>query len=323
VAGRQQAQGQGAAEELQHAPRDGLGATRIWPACIPRKVPPSADVHSRIDLNHAMHPPIAADPRLDGPFCSSKGKDTDAEAIAVPFVAVATVGQTEARRTAVGAITSGVLRPEDIDSAVIGRTALVYVPFWRMELDVASEHLRIAGHVKAGGLSLPIPLPSKSHKQSELLVMAHSTFPFTPKLSERSTTRSSGGTSHVAFAWRSLRIRQDELTPREQVPALAGEIVMPDVTKEEASAQAKHRAVTLAMPHHAYLSSYDPAVRKATLVHYPLYVTCYRYDGHARTAPGERYWVLLSGRSGTIVGSHHPSAFRSVARKLRSLLSFG
>lgn len=263
----------------------------------------------------------AHDPHLDGPFCPLVEAAGDAS-IEVPFVALVTIAEAEARRTALDAIQGSILRPDDIDTATIGRTGLVYLPFWRVELDVDGEHLRIAGHVRAGALSLPIPLPSRSHKESELLIMGRSTFPFTPRLSERSTTRSGAGVHHVAAAWRSLRIRKDELTPREQAPELEGEVVTPDLTRAEAEARAKRRAVALAMPQNAYLSSYEPTIRSATLIHYPLHVTCYRYDGHARTAPGERYWILSSGRTGKIVGSRHPSAVRSVARKLRNLVSF-
>ena len=42
---------------------------------------------------------------------------------------------------------------------------------------------------------------------------------------------------------------------------------------------------------------------------------------YANANPGESYYVIVSGRSGKIVGEKHPSALKSLARKFRRFLA--
>ena len=57
-------------------------------------------------------------------------------------------------------------------------------------------------------------------------------------------------------------------------------------------------------------------------VRYPLVVVRYAYAGEGTRRTGETYHVVVSGRTGKVVGAYHPSAARAVAAKVRRLLSF-
>jgi hypothetical protein len=260
---------------------------------------------------------------LEGPLCPPLEEPAPIGSLDA-FVVLATVTQAAAESTARDTIVGSIFRPEDIRGADIGPTRLAYVPFWRIEVAVDGEHVRFAGTIRAGSVSLPLPLPGHSHEDRELYILGRRLFPFRPGVAETAKSRGSLGIHHTTTTgWGGLSIRPDEMTARSSAPPLAGEVVEPDVTRAAAEDEAKRRAVSAARPLNAFYAKYDPVVRTAACCHYPLWVTRYLYDGHASTAPGETYWVLVSGRTGKIVGTHHPSVLRSVTRKLRKLLTFG
>jgi hypothetical protein len=259
---------------------------------------------------------------LEGPLCPALEDPVEIYPLDA-FVVLATLSQPDAERTAREAIVGSVLRPEDIGSADIGPTRLAYVPFWRLDVNVDGQHVRFAGNIRAGNVSLPIPLPGHSHEDKELYVLARRLFPFRPGVVEKSKSQGTFGIHHSTTGWRGLAIRPDEMTARTAAPPLEGEIVEADVTRAAAEDEGKRRAVSEARPVNAFYADYKPVIRSAACCHYPLYVTRYLYDGHASKSPGETYWVLVSGRTGKIVGAHHPSVLRAVTRKLRKLLTFG
>lgn len=55
---------------------------------------------------------------------------------------------------------------------------------------------------------------------------------------------------------------------------------------------------------------------------YPLWFAAYQYEGEARRARGESFFVLACARTGRVVAAKHPSALRAVTAKLRRVLSF-
>jgi hypothetical protein len=260
-------------------------------------------------------------PELDGPLCPPLAEPAViAEADA--FVVLATVSQAVAEAAARKAILRSVLRPEDIGEAVIGSTRLAYVPLWRIEVDVHSHQVRVASELRVGNVSLPIPATSRKEEHGDYYVEARSTFPFPLAFVERTRSGSSTSTHHTTFG-RGISIRRDEMTPRASAPELEGELIEPDVPRDEAERAARRRALSNASSGESVTLEATPSVRSVACCHFPIHVTRYRYSGHANVGAIETYWVVCSGRSAKIVASRHPSIARSVARKLRKLITFG
>ena len=74
-------------------------------------------------------------------------------------------------------------------------------------------------------------------------------------------------------------------------------------------------------PSSAIYAKYEPTVRSSALCLYPLFLTTYTYEGHATGSPGDAYHVLVSGKSGKVIGEKHPSALKALARKFRRFLA--
>lgn len=101
-----------------------------------------------------------------------------------------------------------------------------------------------------------------------------------------------------------------------------GEIVEPDLDRAHAEGIATgmlFRAWRIAS---ALSPTWEPRVTDATFFLYPMYYAAYTYTGEARRQPREELFVALSGTTGAVVAATYPSAARSVAAKVRRLLSF-
>ena len=107
------------------------------------------------------------------------------------------------------------------------------------------------------------------------------------------------------------------MVPWAQHEVREGEIVDPDVTQEMAETEAKARILRSVEPSSAIYAKYEPLVRSSALCLYPLFLTTYTYEGHASGAAGDAYHVLVSGKSGKVIGEQHPSALKALARKFR------
>ena len=75
-------------------------------------------------------------------------------------------------------------------------------------------------------------------------------------------------------------------------------------------------------PTHAMYETYEPRIELETFCLYPLYYARYTYSGEARRHPSEQLFVAVSGKTGEVVAASYPSKARSVAAKVRRLLSF-
>ena len=95
-----------------------------------------------------------------------------------------------------------------------------------------------------------------------------------------------------------------------------------DVDRAGAEREAKQFLLRAVSPSNALYQNYEPTVRSAHFVLYPIYFSRYRYQGEAQRHAGEGYFVAMSGNSGKVIASQHPSGLRAAAARFRRLLSF-
>lgn len=215
------------------------------------------------------------------------------------------------------AIRDGFLRPFDIDLAEIDTPRALWVPFWRVEVTVDGFFVNVE-NVPLGSKGPAIPLPTGGARYKELAVTicARTSFPYEPKLPSL-LARVSGASP--------LEIRADELVaapPADVLTANEAEVVEADVRRERAESMTTELMLRSVSPTHAFYATYTPKIRSALLVLYPVYYARYTYSGEARRRPGEELFVAVSGRTGAVISSKHPSVARSVAAKVRRFLSF-
>lgn len=235
------------------------------------------------------------------------------------FVVPLAVDRSLAEKTARAAILESFLRPHDIDGARVARMTLAFVPFWRLDVAASGFHVGLTTmRFKEGGSSWPVPMGGARHREAVLLVTARRNFPFKPTLLHVPGVLA---TSHGVPALRAFQINLEETVPRSSYSFPEAEIVDPDVPLALAEHDAKERILRTVEPSTAIYAKYEPTVRSAAFVHYPLYIAPYEYEGHANAHPGESYYVIVSGRSGKVVGEKHPSALKSLARKFRRFLA--
>lgn len=240
----------------------------------------------------------------------------DDEVFVLPRTVGAMVGEGRAR----SAVREGFLRPADIDTAEIGPVERIWVPLWRVEgsadslsIDLMETVERVRGPdaVILGG---PGKRPPDSRRTRRT----------------RRRVRPAGGFRHhdAAFAVPARRgfpidpspkvkIPRADLVPLSEHPIDAAERVLPDVPREQAEEDAKHRLRRRGEPRSALIAKVHVDVRDARLVHYPLYVVRYRYGGEAVEGGPSIFFVAVSGTSGKVVDSRHPSGWRSMGGRLR------
>jgi hypothetical protein len=215
------------------------------------------------------------------------------------------------------AIREGFLRPFDIHLAEIDTPRALWTPFWRVEVTVDGFFVNVENvTIDSTGPAIPLPTGGARHKELAVTICARTDFPYEPKLPSL-LARVSGSPP--------LEIRADELVtdpPAEVLAANGAEVVEADVNRERAQSMTTELMLRSVSPTHAFYSTYTPKIRSAQLVLYPVYYARYTYSGEARRRPGEELFVAVSGRTGAVISSKHPSVVRSVAAKVRRYLSF-
>lgn len=211
------------------------------------------------------------------------------------YVVPGAVPRAAAERTALADVHEGYLRPPDIHRAEQAPITLAQVPIWRVDVSVEGFHVGLSRTHERGSL---LPTGGVRHRDEIVLVLGRRLLPFDPT--------------------GKLEISPRELQPRPRGRVGEGEVIAPDVSRAEAEREASSRLRQKVEPSSALYSKFSAEVRSAQLVHYPLWVLRYRYSGEARKdAAPEECHVAVSARTGKIVSSHHPSALRSVAEKVK------
>lgn len=243
----------------------------------------------------------------------------DQEVFLLPRTIGTMVGEGRAR----DAVTEGVLRPADIESAEIGPIEAIWVPFWRIQgsVDAFSIDLRETVDVVRRGKDVGVlggggQRPPKAPR-------GHTT--------TRRRTRPQGGFRHqdatLAILGRhgfpidpgpKLKLSLSDLIPAAEGKLDAKTTVLPDTTEDEARETAEHTLRRRGQPNSALFASVNVTLRDARLCFYPLYVVRYRYGGEAVDG-SSIFFVAVSGTTGKVVASHHPGVLRSVGSRFKRL----
>lgn len=234
------------------------------------------------------------------------------------FVWPCTVGEMVGHGRAKAAVREGFLRPADIDTAELSPVTRIWLPLWRVEGSASSFSVGLVDTTRrtrgpdAGVLGGPGPRPPRSprgrtrrglmptggyrHHDGLLSLPARRGYPIDPSP--------------------KTKIPRASLVPLTDHPLAETERVVPDVPREDATAEAERRLRRRGEPRSALFAQVHVDVRDATLVYVPLYVLRYRYGGDAVEGGAAVFFVAVSGATGKVVASHHPSGWRAMKTKL-------
>jgi len=244
------------------------------------------------------------------------------EAFALPRTVGRMVGEGRVR----DAIRDRFLRPADLDSAEMGPVESIWLPVWRVKgsadsfsLDIVStletiREIPDVGVLGGGGKRPPDsrrrkgrtrtrrrtrPVGGFRHHDGTLSVLARRAFPIDPGL--------------------GLKIPLADLVPAADARLDPTDTVLPDLPREDAADAAEHALRRTGEPSRALFAQVKTHIADARLVFYPLYVQRYRYGGEAVDGGPAVFFAAVSGTTGKVVASHHPSAFKSVVGRLGRL----
>jgi len=237
-----------------------------------------------------------------------------------------TVGRMVGEGRVRDAIRERLLRPADLDSAEMSPVESIWIPVWRVKgsadsfsLDIVStvETIREfpdVGVLGGGGRRPPdsrkrrgrtktrrrtLPVGGFRHHDSTLAIVARRGFPIIPAL--------------------GLKIPLADLVPAADAKLDPAATVLPDLPREDAAEAAEHALRRKGEPSRALFAQVTTNISDARLVFYPLYVQRYRYGGEAVEGGPSVFFAAVSGTTGKVVASHHPSAFKSVVGRLGRL----
>lgn len=198
-------------------------------------------------------------------------------------------------------IQDGLRRPADMHTADIEAAHLVWIPLWRVDLSVDGRHLGLrALRDRSGGLRAVLPTGAEVHDRAVGIVLARTLLPVDP----------SG----------AVELPAHELSPWSLAPPTQGEVIDADVPRDEAEHEVAQRLRRRSVPSRALFSDLEVKVRSAALVHLPVWLRRYRYEGHAARAGGEECHVALHAVTGEVVSERHPAAWRALAGRLQGLV---
>lgn len=238
-------------------------------------------------------------------------------ALANTYVAPATLDQQSGCEAIVHAVRSGPLRPFDIARTEVDEPEAIWVPFWRVEVAVQAFHVTFSDRrVGDDGLSLPVPSGTATHKPATVMVCARSDFPYEPKLPSLRDRVSGSQPIDVA-----LEAMFAPAVP-EMLDANGARVLDADIGSERAEGIVVGVLLESVGPLHVVHAKYEPKIEPAVFCLYPIYFARYTYNGEARRQRDEELFVAVSAVTGHVVSARYPSVARSVAAKVRRLLSF-
>ncbi len=225
----------------------------------------------------------------------------DGESFVVPLKLSAIDGDRIGRE----AIQEGLFRPVDSHKADIEVAQLVWVPLWRVDASADGFHVGIKHATDAKGrLKWVLPTGGAKHLDEVVISLARKMLPFDPS--------------------KSLTLPLDVMASKLTHPITEGEELAPDVSRDEAVAEAAARVRREVQPARAIYRDVDVRVRSAALCHVPVWLRRYRYAGEAaRGGEVEECHVALAAWDGRVLSERHPSAMRAIAGRVKRLFRRG
>ena len=145
-----------------------------------------------------------------------------------------------------------------------------------------------------------MPQGGFKHKDQTLYVLARSGFAIDPSA--------------------KMKVARADVAPLQTLESLDGDgVVEADVDRAAAQERAELALKRQGQPASALYANVRVKIHEARLVYYPLYVVRYRYGGEATEGGASMFFAAVSGASGKVVASHHPSALKSLGGKIRRL----
>src|SRR4051794_20616507 len=108
------------------------------------------------------------------------------------FVVPATLDLARGREAVERVVKSGILKPSDIERADVEPAALLYVPFWRVDVYVEGFHVGIGSISTSTGKTIPIPTGGARSRASVIMVCARTIVPLTLRIPNQGFGRSIG-----------------------------------------------------------------------------------------------------------------------------------
>lgn len=220
------------------------------------------------------------------------------------FVMRVSVSAEVAERAARQRIQEGILRPADSHCAEIEAVRLVWIPLWRVEVEVDGLHLGLrALRDASGAVRGVLPTGGPVHDGEVGLVLGRRLLPVDPSA-------------------------RAAIEPRDMVPWVhasreEGEWIDADVARDEAEHEVARALRKRVVPSKALYSNLEVRVKSAALVHLPVWLRRYRYEGAASGARVEECHVAIDAGTGEVVSERHPPAWRAIAGRLRGLFRRG
>lgn len=221
------------------------------------------------------------------------------------FVVRATVPREEAERVARARIQEGLTRPADSHRAEIEGAHLVWIPLWRVDAAVDGFHLGIRESRDAkGALRAVLPTGGSQHRDEVRVVLGRRLLPVDPSA--------------------AVTLEARDLVPFRGNEPAEGEWIEADVARDEAEFEVGNALRRRARPARALYADYEVRVRSAALVHLPVWLRRYRYEGEATGAGRvEECHVAVHAGTGRVVSERHPPVWRALAGRVKRLFSRG
>ncbi|HHH30604.1 MAG TPA: hypothetical protein ENK57_19995 [Polyangiaceae bacterium] len=246
------------------------------------------------------------------------------EVFALPRTVGRMVGEGRAR----DAVTRRALGPADLDRATFAAVEAIWIPLWRIEGSSDTFSIGISrtvetitrwpdvGVLGGGGKRSPSrprpshrtrrrtsPIAGYQHREQARSILARRVFPIRPH-------------AH-------LYIPRSDLVDARELSLDPLDTVLPDMSREQACEAVQYALEVEGRSRGGLLSHVTTRIADAQLVFYPLYVQRYRYGGEAVDGGSRVFYSALSGTTGKVVASEHPSGWKSIVGKLGRLFDRG
>lgn len=219
------------------------------------------------------------------------------------FMVPRRLDEAEGERLGREAIQEGVARPADSHTADIEAAQLVWVPLWRVDAAAEGFHVGVQKGVDAKGrLRWVLPTGGTRRHDDVVVLLARKMLPWDPSP--------------------AITLPLDAMASQLTHPLEGGEVLAPDMTRDEAIAEASARLRAHIAPSRAVYADAQVRVRSVALCHYPVWLRRYRYQGEAAgEGDAMECYVAVSAVDGTVLCAKHPPAWRAVMGRMRRLFT--